>query len=106
MVEVRFTALSGAEHVAKVSAGENAMEAGRNAMIPGIIGECGGCANCATCHVYVAEDWIDRLAPPEPAEAAMLEHALYTNERSRLSCQIVLTAELDGLQLEIAPEQF
>lgn len=69
-------------------------------------GICGGCATCGSCHVFVAEDWRDRLPEPGDYEAAMLdmlEH--YDPEASRLSCQIEIGPELDGLRVRLAPEE-
>jgi 2Fe-2S ferredoxin len=66
---------------------------------------CGGLCSCATCHVFIAADWIDRLPPRRYEERAMLVGSrLFDAERSRLSCQIKVTAELEGLRLTVAPE--
>ncbi|AEP08711.1 2Fe-2S iron-sulfur cluster-binding protein [Micavibrio aeruginosavorus] len=65
--------------------------------------ECGGACCCATCHVYVDADWLDKLPPIGDEEECMLDSALAPKANSRLSCQIVMTPELDGLSLTIAP---
>ena len=65
--------------------------------------ECGGACACATCHVYVDGDWADRLPPPRDEEVERLDDAFFVNERSRLSCQIVLTAEMQDLSVRLAP---
>ncbi|WP_321897280.1 2Fe-2S iron-sulfur cluster-binding protein [Burkholderia cepacia] len=65
--------------------------------------QCGGCASCATCHVYVDEAWRPRLEPIADVEDAMLELVEERKESSRLSCQVALTEELDGLTVTIAP---
>ena len=65
--------------------------------------ECGGALACATCHVRVAEDWLGRLTPRQEEELEMLDSAFGVDERSRLSCQIIMTEALDGLRVEIAP---
>ena len=65
---------------------------------------CGGCCACATCHVYVDNKWIDKLEPQNDEEVSILDQAFYVKENSRLSCQIQLSEELDGLELELAPE--
>ena len=70
----------------------------------GIKAECGGACACATCHVWVGEEWIDKLVPPTDEELEMLDGAFQVDERSRLCCQIIMQPELDGLEVELAPE--
>ena len=65
---------------------------------------CGGCCACATCHVYIDEKWLDKLQPIDEDEESMLDQAFDVKDNSRLSCQINLNEELDGLELELAPE--
>ena len=65
---------------------------------------CGGCCACATCHVYVDDKWIDKLEPKDDDEESMLDQAFYVKKNSRLSCQIQLSEDLDGLELELAQE--
>ena len=65
---------------------------------------CGGCASCGTCHVHVAEDWVNRLPPIEPDEETILAFSDWRRPNSRLSCQIKVTDELDGLCVTVAPE--
>ena len=65
---------------------------------------CGGCASCGTCHVYVAEDWLDRLPPMQGDEDTTLSFSDWRQPNSRLSCQIRVTDELDGLVVTVAPE--
>ncbi len=68
---------------------------------------CGGLCSCATCHVFIAPDWTDRLPGRSPEETMLLENSESFNpERSRLSCQILVTEELEGLSLEVAPSDF
>lgn len=82
------------------------MEGARNAGIAGIVAECGGGCSCSTCHVYVHPDWFGRLPPKEGLEEDMLDFAPGMDpERSRLSCQIKITAELDGLVVFVPVEQ-
>lgn len=81
-------------------------KAGRNAGVEGIVAECGGACSCSTCHVYVLAEWVDRLPPKKGMEEDMLEFAPGVDlERSRLSCQIRVTAELDGLVVGVPSEQ-
>ena len=65
---------------------------------------CGGCCACATCHVYIDDKWLDKIKPRDDDEDSMLDQAFDVKPNSRLSCQIDLSDELDGLELELAPE--
>ena len=65
---------------------------------------CGGCCACATCHVYIDDKWLHKLDPIDDDEESMLDQAFDVKKNSRLSCQINLSEELDGLEIEIAPE--
>ena len=73
--------------------------------VEGVVGECGGNCACATCHVYIDEAWRERVGSPEPGgvEDGMLEFSEGRTAGSRLACQVPLTAELDGLTVEIPP---
>jgi 2Fe-2S ferredoxin len=81
------------------------MEAAVDNDVAGIVAECGGACSCATCHVYVGSAWADKLPTPSAQEDGMLGCVLDRRPTSRLSCQIVLQPELDGLILEVAKEQ-
>lgn len=70
----------------------------------GVDAVCGGLCSCATCHVYLDGEWIGRVPPPKEDEADLLEELDTARQGSRLSCQLTFTEELDGLTLEIAPE--
>ena len=65
---------------------------------------CGGCCACATCHVYINDQWLNKISPKEDDEESMLDQAFDVRNTSRLSCQISLSDELDGIELEIAKE--
>ncbi len=65
---------------------------------------CGGCCACATCHVYLCDNWLSKIKPIDDDEEAMLDQAFNVKKNSRLSCQIELSDELDGLNIEIAQE--
>jgi len=104
-MQVTWKLPDGREIAADVAEGLNLMEAAVANNVPGVIGECGGCLSCATCHVFVAEDWIDRVGGPGETEDVMLD--MVAGERrpnSRLSCQITAVAALDGLVLELPSE--
>ncbi len=81
------------------------MEIATENSIAGIEGACGGVCSCATCHIHVQPEWIDRVGPPDETERDMLEFEEATHPGSRLSCQIELTPDLDGLTVEVAPLQ-
>ena len=70
----------------------------------GIKAECGGACACATCHVHVADDWIDQLPEMHDDEEERLDEAFGVDDNSRLSCQLIMSEELDGLQVTIAPD--
>ena len=73
--------------------------------IPGIIGQCGGGCTCSTCHCYVEAAWVERLPAPHPDELDLLEYAVDRQATSRLSCQIRLTEDLDGLVVRLPERQ-
>jgi len=94
-------------HEVQAAPGQSAMQAAISAGLDGIAADCGGLLTCATCHVYVAPDWADRLPAPEADELGMLDFAAAPRrEHSRLSCQIVIGPELDGLTLELPERQY
>lgn len=83
------------------------MEVARANNVAGIYADCGGGCSCATCHVYVEPEWREAVGPPNNLENDTLDLASdVRKENSRLSCQIVLTPELDGLKVKVAPEGF
>jgi ferredoxin, 2Fe-2S len=87
-------------------AGESLMRLALNNSIDGLVGECGGCLSCATCHIYVALEWVDRVPAPSEEEKVMVECAIDVRDSSRLSCQILYTDELDGIEIEIPASQY
>jgi 2Fe-2S ferredoxin len=94
----------GAEHVFEAETGLSVMEAIRDGGIDEILALCGGNCSCATCHVHVDAAFIDQLPPLMPDEDDLLDSSLHRDAGSRLSCQIPLTEELDGLRVRIAAE--
>jgi ferredoxin, 2Fe-2S len=92
----------GVEHRLEALEGWRVMEVIRDWGI-GIKAECGGACACATCHVHVDQDWLDRLVPPGDEETDRLDEAFDVRANSRLSCQILMREELDGLRLRLAP---
>lgn len=91
---------------ADVPAGSSAMQGAVDNMIDGILAECGGACVCATCHVYVDDAWVEKTGTPSEDEDMMLEAASQRQENSRLSCQIVVTDEMDGLVLRMPESQY
>jgi 2Fe-2S ferredoxin len=93
----------GKVHELEARAEWSAMEVIRDANLP-LAAECGGACACATCHVYVDEEWRDKLPPAQQQEIDMLDFGVAVQENSRLSCQIKMVPELDGLKVTMAPE--
>jgi 2Fe-2S ferredoxin len=105
MVKITFVDVDGTSRTVEAEDGSTVMEnAVRNA-IPGIEAECGGACACATCHVYVAEEWKDAVGEPQPMEEDMLDFASDVRSTSRLSCQIRVRPELDGLVVHTPARQ-
>ena len=94
---ITYISDSGAESRVDVPAGDSVMEGAIKNGIDGIVAECGGACQCATCHVYVDEAWRAKVGEPSPMEEDMLDFGYDVRENSRLSCQIRVTEELDGL---------
>ena len=85
--------------------GLTVMEVCADNNVAGMVAECGGACACATCHVYVAEDWVSRLPAMDGMEDAMLDAAMDRRANSRLSCQLEVGPELDGLELTVADNE-
>ncbi len=106
MISLTFIAPDGTRIETEARPGMTLMEAGRNASVPGILAECGGACSCSTCHVYVDSAWTDRLPEPSEMETDLLDFAWEPDpERSRLSCQIMLKEELDGMLVTVPAQQ-
>ena len=97
MAKITFVDHSGGSRTVDVENGATVMEAAIRNAIPGIEAECGGACACATCHVYVDEAWRDKVGGPSPMEEDMLDFGFDVRPNSRLSCQIKVSDELDGL---------
>jgi 2Fe-2S ferredoxin len=108
MPEVIYVEATGARHPVEVPEGENVMRGAINNGVEGIVGECGGGLACATCHCYVDMDWAAQVGGPETQdERDMLESAASeVRPTSRLSCQINVTPELDGLVIHLPDRQY
>ena len=106
MVKIKYIEHSKKEHIVEVAEGMTVMEGAVQNDIPGIDAECGGACACATCHVYVNKKFIEKLENKEDAEQDMLDMAHeQPNKYSRLSCQIIVTKDLDGLVVNMPSKQ-
>lgn len=105
MPKITYVAPDGTRSEIEAPIGSTVMENAVKNMVQGIEAECGGACACATCHVYVDEEWAGRVGSPQPMEEDMLDFAYDVRPTSRLSCQIKVTNELDGLVVEIPERQ-
>jgi ferredoxin, 2Fe-2S len=105
MPKITYIENSGNSHTIEVSSGLTVMEGAVQNDIPGIDADCGGGMACATCHVYVKEDWFNKLPKKEDGEEDMLDMAFEPKSNSRLSCQLVVSDALDGLIVNIPSKQ-
>ena len=94
------------EHTLEVEVGYTVMQAALDNMIQGIVAECGGACSCATCHCYVDEAWVDKVGKPGLVESEMMEFAVEARDNSRLSCQLRITEDLDGLIVLLPASQY
>ncbi len=106
MAKIKFIVTDGTETQIEAENDVSLMLAAVNNGIPGIVAECGGACSCATCHVIVDPDWYDRLPEPEDFEKDMIEFVAQPEPTSRLSCQINVNEELDGLVIKVPESQY
>ncbi|MBN9079992.1 MAG: 2Fe-2S ferredoxin [Rhizobiales bacterium 62-17] len=104
MPKITFIDASGTSRTVEADVGSTVMETAIRNNVPGIDAECGGACACATCHVYVDEAWVEKLPKASSIEEDMLDFAYDVRPGSRLSCQIKVTNEIDGLTVA-TPEQ-
>ena len=97
MPKITFIDSKGTARDVDASIGATIMETAIQNMVPGIDADCGGACACATCHVYVNDEWIGKLKPKDDMEDSMLDFAEDVQDNSRLSCQIPMAKELDGI---------
>ena len=105
MAKITYNTNDNKTHTIDVQNGLTVMEGAIQNNIPGIDADCGGSMACATCHVYVKEEWFDKLPKKEDGEEDMLDMAFEPNKFSRLSCQLTVTDELDGLIVQLPSKQ-
>ena len=105
MTKITYQDSKGALKTIEVDNGLSVMEGAIQNDIPGIDADCGGSMACATCHVYVDEKWFDKIPKAEDAEVDMIDMAFEPKKNSRLSCQIIVSDELDGLKVTTPEKQ-
>ena len=105
MAKITYRDNQGNSETIEVEKGLSLMEGAIQNDIPGIDADCGGAMACATCHVYVEENWFNKIPKAEDAEVDMIDMAFEPKKNSRLSCQIIVSDELDGLVVNIPSKQ-
>ena len=105
MAKITYNTHDNKTHSIDIQNGLTVMEGAVQNDIPGIDADCGGGMACATCHVYVNEEWLDKLPAKEDGEEDMLDMAYEPNKFSRLSCQLLVSNELDGLTVSMPSKQ-
>jgi 2Fe-2S ferredoxin len=105
MAKITYIDSTGASRTVEGEVGATVMETAIRNAVPGIEAECGGACACSTCHVYVDEAWREKTGEPSPMEEDMLDFAYEVQPNSRLSCQIKVSADLDGLVVKTPDRQ-
>ena len=105
MPKITYIEHNGKSHTINVANGLSVMEGAVQNNIPGIDADCGGSMACATCHVYVKEGWFNKLPKKEDGEEDMIDMAHEPNKYSRLSCQLIVSDELEGLIVQLPEKQ-
>ena len=105
MPKITYNTHDNKTHTIDVQKGLSVMEGAVQNDIPGIDADCGGSMACATCHVYVEDKWLDKIPKAEEAEIDMIDMAFEPKKNSRLSCQLIVSDELDGLIVNIPSKQ-
>jgi len=106
MAKVIYITTDGARHEVDVESGYSIMEGAINNNIDGIVAECGGACACATCHSYVDEAWLDKIPEMDDMEDSMLDAAFERKDNSRLTCQIEVSDELDGIVIHVGDNEY
>ena len=105
MAKITYIEHNGTSHTVEVKKGLSVMEGAVQNNIPGIDADCGGSMACATCHVYVKDDWYNKLDEKSEGEDDMIDQAYDPKKNSRLSCQIIVSDDLDGLVVDMPEKQ-
>ena len=106
MTQITFISAAGEELIIDAEDGDTVMDTAINHDVPGILAECGGACACATCHVYVDEAFWDKVGEPGEMEESMLEFNEHRQKNSRLSCQIKISPDLEGLRVTSPESQY
>ena len=106
MGRVTYIESNGEQHQVNLENGQSIMQGALDNLIEGILGECGGCCSCATCHCYVDDAWLEKVGAPDDMEKDMLDSVVDPKSSSRLSCQIQMSNDLDGLVVRLPESQF
>ena len=105
MTKITYIEHNGTPHTVDVENGLTVMEGALQNNVPGIDADCGGGMACATCHVYVKDEWFDKINKKNEGEDDMLDQAFEPKKNSRLSCQIIVSDEIDGLVVDLPSKQ-
>ena len=105
MAKITYVENNGTSHTVDVAEGLTVMEGAVQNNIPGIDADCGGGMACATCHVYVKDEWFDKINKKSEGEDDMIDQAYEPKKSSRLSCQIQVSPEIDGLEVHLPEKQ-
>lgn len=106
MPKITYITTDGARHDVEVEKGYSVMEGAINNNIAGIVAECGGACACATCHSYIDEQWLDKIPVMDDMEDSMLDAAYDRRDTSRLTCQLEVNDEWDGLVVHVAENEY
>jgi len=106
MPKIVFIEHDGTRHHVEAEAGKSLMQVALDNLVPGIVGDCGGNCSCATCHGYVDDAWLGKLPPATENERMMLDGALRVQDNSRLTCQLLMAPDMDGLVVRLPESQF
>jgi len=105
MTKITYIEFGGSVHEVDVDPGVSVMQGAVGNNVRGIIGDCGGACSCATCHVYIDPEWVDRVGEKSVTEEALLEEVCDARPNSRLSCQINVIDDLEGLVVRLPEKQ-
>jgi len=105
MPKITYISHAGKKNTIEVAVGLSVMEGAIQNNVEGIDADCGGSMACATCHVYVPQDWFNKMEKPQDAEQDMIDMAYEPKKNSRLSCQIIVSDELEGLEVTTPEKQ-
>jgi len=106
MTKITFIQPSGVDIEVEATPGTSLMQAAMDNMVDGILADCGGSCSCATCHCYIQDTYYDKLPEPSATAESMLDFVVEPQDNSRLSCQVIVTEELDGMVVTLPTSQF